>query len=112
MLLELVGGEPALLVELIDSYLEESPPLVESLRRSLDQDDAAGLYTAAHTLKSSSRDFGATRIADWCQELEAMGKAGALAGAAELVTQVVAEYEQVKVALDQVRLEWRSKGNS
>jgi HPt (histidine-containing phosphotransfer) domain-containing protein len=111
MLLELVGGEPDLLVELIDSFLEETPPLLESLRRSLEQDDAADLYTAAHTLKSSSRDFGATRIAGWCQELEAMGRAGTLAGAAELVTQVEDEYEQVKVELDQARLEWRAKGN-
>jgi CheY-like chemotaxis protein/HPt (histidine-containing phosphotransfer) domain-containing protein len=104
MLLELVGGELALLVELIDSFLEESPPLLENLRQSLDQDDAAGLYTAAHTLKSSSRDFGATRIADWCQDLETMGKAGTLAGAAQLVAQVAAEYEQVEAELERVRL--------
>jgi HPt (histidine-containing phosphotransfer) domain-containing protein len=91
------------LAELIDSYLEESPPLLEGLRHSLAQDDAAGLHRAAHTLKSSSRDFGANRLADWCQELEAMGKAGTLAGADDLVAQVEAEYQQVKVELEQIR---------
>ncbi len=100
---ELVGDEPALLAELIDSYLEETPPLLATLRQSLDQGDATRLSTAAHTLKSSSRDFGATRIADWCQELEALGRAGTLAGVADLVTQVEAEYEGVRLALSQVR---------
>ena len=111
-LLELVGGEPAHLVELIDSFLKETPPLLGKLRQSLDQGDAAGLYAAAHTLKSSCRDFGAIRMADWCQELEVMGRIGTLAGATELVTQVKVEYEQVKVELEQVRLRWKFKVNS
>jgi HPt (histidine-containing phosphotransfer) domain-containing protein len=87
---------------LIDSFLEEAQPLLNKLRRTLEQVDAAGLRTAAHTIKSSSHDFGATRLAKLCQELENMGKAGILDEAAELVTKVEAEYEQVKVALEAV----------
>jgi CheY-like chemotaxis protein len=102
-LLEIVGGEPALLGELIDSFLEEAPPLVDTLRQALEQGDAAELSRAAHTIKSSSNDFGATTLAELCQELETMGKAGTLDGAAELVTHVEDEYEQVRVALEAVR---------
>jgi CheY-like chemotaxis protein len=102
-LLEIVGGEPALLRELIDSFLEEAPPLVGTLRQALEQGDAAELRRAAHTIKSSSNDFGATTLAELCQELETMGKAGTLDGAAELVAQVEHEYEQVRAALEAVR---------
>jgi CheY-like chemotaxis protein/HPt (histidine-containing phosphotransfer) domain-containing protein len=99
-LLEVIGGERELLVELIDSFLETAPPLLERLRQGLAQGNAAEVRAAAHTIKSSSNDFGATRLAELCQRLEDMGKAGQLAGAAELVAQVEAEYEPVKAALE------------
>jgi len=103
-LLALVGGEPALLGELIDSYLQDTPPLLVALRRCLDEGNAVGLRQAAHPLKSSSRDFGATRLSELARELEEMGKAGTLEGAAALVALVEAEYLSVKAALEAVRI--------
>jgi len=103
-LLALVGGEQALLLELIDSFLQETPPLVAALRRSLEEGDAERLRRAAHTLKSSSRDFGANQLSESARALEAMGKAGALAEAAALVAQVEAQYPQVQAALEAVRM--------
>ncbi len=102
-LLEVIGGERELLVELIDSFLETGPPLVERLRQGLAQGNAAEVRAAAHTLKSSSKDFGATRLAELCQQLEEMGKAGQLAGADELGRQVEAEYPLVHAALEAER---------
>ena len=102
-LLALVGGEPALLGELIDSFLQDTPPLLVALRRCLDEGNAAGVRQAAHPLKSSSRDFGATRLSQWARELEEMGKAGTLEGAAALVALVEAEYSRVQVALEAIR---------
>ena len=102
-LLALVGGEPALLGELIDSYLQETPALLAALRRCLEQGDAAGLRQAAHPLKSSSRDFGASQLAEWARQLEELGKAGTLDGAAALLERVEAEYPSVKAALEAVR---------
>jgi CheY-like chemotaxis protein len=102
-LLEVIGRERELLVELIDSFLETAPPLLARLRQGVAQGNAAEVRTAAHTIKSSGRDFGATRLAELCQMLEDMGKAGALDRAAELAVQVEAEYEQVKAALEAER---------
>lgn len=102
-LLEVIGGEHDLLVELIDSFLEEAPPLLAGMRQALAQEDAIELRRTAHTIKSSATDFGAARLAELCQELEDMGKTGTLAGAAALVAQIEIEYEHVKVALDQAR---------
>ncbi len=112
MLLAVVGGETALLGELIDSFLQETPPLLVALQRCLDEGNAPGLRQAAHPLKSSSRDFGATRLSEWFRQLEEIGKSGTLEGAAALVALVDAEYPAVKAALEAVRsgeYPWRDK---
>ena len=99
-LLEVIGGERELLVELIDSFLETAPPLFARLQHGVAQGIAADVRAAAHTIKSSSNDFGAIRLAELCQELEDMGKAGALEGAAELAAMAEEEYGRVVVALE------------
>jgi len=100
----ILGDNSAVLVgELIDCYLEESPKLLQAMSAALSQKDAAALFQAAHILKSSSADQGAMILAELCQELEALGKLGVLAGAAGKVAQVETEYERVKAALLQVR---------
>ncbi|HMQ53308.1 MAG TPA: response regulator [Anaerolineae bacterium] len=100
---DLVEGDEAALVELIDSFLTEMPPLLVKLRQALAAEDATGLRLAAHTLKSSSRDFGALTLVTLSQELENMGQAGRLAGAAERVAELEAASEPVKVALAAIR---------
>jgi PAS domain S-box-containing protein len=102
-LLALVGGDTALLVELIDSYLQETPPLLAALRRCLDENDATGVRQAAHPLKSSSRDFGASRLSELAKDLEDMGKAGTLDGAGALLTLAESEYASVVAALKALR---------
>jgi CheY-like chemotaxis protein/HPt (histidine-containing phosphotransfer) domain-containing protein len=99
-LLEVIGGERELLVELIDSFLETAPPLLARLEHGVVEGNAAEVRAAAHTIKSSSNDFGATLLAELCQVLEDMGKTGALAGAAELAAKAAAEYGRVAAALE------------
>ena len=60
-----------------------------------------------HSLKSDGADFGATTYSELCRELEMVGKSGVLGGATELSAWIVAEYEQVEVALAAVRREGR-----
>ncbi|MCB9077722.1 MAG: response regulator [Anaerolineaceae bacterium] len=103
MLLDLLGGEKALLVELIDSFLEEAPLLLARLNQAAQTGDAAGVRMAAHTLKSSSNDFGATALARMCQELEDRGRDGLLTDTPTRVAEIEAEYERVKSALDDLR---------
>ncbi|HEV8190887.1 MAG TPA: response regulator, partial [Ktedonobacterales bacterium] len=94
-----VGDAPAVLAELIDSFLAEAPHLLADLRRSLEQGDAAGVRLAAHGLKANGTEFGAQAFAEVCKQLEAHGKAGTLAGADHLLKQAEAEYERVEAAL-------------
>jgi HPt (histidine-containing phosphotransfer) domain-containing protein len=57
---------------------------------------------AAHSIKGSSANLGATRLAELTGHLEALGRAGALGGAGALVDDVAAELERVRAALAKV----------
>jgi HPt (histidine-containing phosphotransfer) domain-containing protein len=52
------------------SFFDEAPKLVASLRKAEDENDAQLARRAAHTLKASARDFGATRLSEICKNLE------------------------------------------
>jgi CheY-like chemotaxis protein len=93
------GSDETFFVELVDTFLLDAPVLLETLRHA----DAHELRRAAHTLKSNARVFGATTLAELCQELEAMARSESLAGAAELVPRIDAEYARVAEALEAAR---------
>ncbi|MDQ3706242.1 MAG: response regulator [Chloroflexota bacterium] len=102
-LLSVLGGEFAYLAELIDSFLEDAPTLLVELRSAVQSGDAGSTQRLAHSLKSNGADFGATRFSTLCKELELLGRSGALAGAADLLSQIESEYRRVESALKTVR---------
>jgi HPt (histidine-containing phosphotransfer) domain-containing protein len=57
------------------------------------------LMEAAHSLKSSSANLGATQLAALCKELEQRGRDNDLQGAAELVDEIGKVYLRVCRAL-------------
>ncbi|MFQ5857786.1 MAG: Hpt domain-containing protein, partial [Anaerolineae bacterium] len=100
---EMMGEDaPALVAELIDVFLEDTPRLVAALREGVVAGDVGAVERAAHTMKSSSASLGAMTLSTLCKELEAIGRAGALDGAAERVAQIETEYERVRIALEAV----------
>jgi CheY-like chemotaxis protein/HPt (histidine-containing phosphotransfer) domain-containing protein len=101
-LLRLVGDDKTSFQEVIRSFLAETPPLFTKMRAALRIGDQELFRRAAHTLKSSSRDYGAVRLSDFCQQLETLGKTGKLEAAMGLVLQTEAEYEQVRLALEKI----------
>jgi HPt (histidine-containing phosphotransfer) domain-containing protein len=102
-LLATTGGDPAFLNELLDTYFDDSATLLPAMRAALTTGSADQLRRAAHSLKSNSATLGAHELALLCRELEELGRAGALGGAADRLAQVEAEYERVKHALDAAR---------
>ncbi len=74
----------------------------EEAQHALGQGDAETLRRAVHTLKANGKNFGATKFADLCQDLEKQAKSGELERAEEWLTQIVTEYENVKVALGDI----------
>lgn len=77
-LLGRTGNNRGLVVELIDIFESECSDMVAELRRSLAANDAKGIQGAAHRLRGSLRLFGAGRAVGAAEELEAIGRAGAL----------------------------------
>jgi CheY-like chemotaxis protein/HPt (histidine-containing phosphotransfer) domain-containing protein len=98
----LVGDDQSGLRALIGSFLDETPPLLTNLREAIRVGDKEHFRRAAHTLKSSSLDFGAVRLSELGQQLEILGKIGKLEGAMPLLLQTEAEYERVKEALNKI----------
>jgi CheY-like chemotaxis protein len=106
-LVSMLGGEFDYLVELIDSFLEDAPKLLDELGQFIESGNAAGIRRVAHSLKSNGADFGAARFSDLCKKLEMQGKSGEIAGAADLAAQIRAEYGNVEMALATIRREGR-----
>jgi PAS domain S-box-containing protein len=98
-------GGPDPLVEFIDLFIEDS----QMYHRKLQDGFARGVLdiiaTAAHTLKGSSANLGARRLAKICSEMEVRAKAGDLAGATALQKTLESE---LNAALDVLKHE-RSK---
>jgi len=60
--------------ELVDTFLEDSPKLVHEMKAALQSGDADSFRRAAHSLKSNSATFGATRLSELSRELEMLGR--------------------------------------
>ena len=94
------GGEAAFIQELIDTYLSDAPQLFAQMRSALVAEDAETFRRAAHSLKSNSASLGALTLSALAKDLEIMGKAANLEGAAAKITTADAEYARVKAALE------------
>jgi CheY-like chemotaxis protein/HPt (histidine-containing phosphotransfer) domain-containing protein len=107
-LVETIGDDRSLLMALIDTFLRDTPRLVEAARRGLEHGQTDEVRRAAHTLKSNGATFGATSLSELSRQLEALARSGTLEGADELITQIDAEYERVRIALETERERGRS----
>jgi HPt (histidine-containing phosphotransfer) domain-containing protein len=68
-----IDGEPDLVVELIDLYLTDAAAKIAALREALVNSDETALRRLAHSLRGSSGNLGARRMAALCEELERVG---------------------------------------
>ena len=60
-------------VELVDTFAAEAPQMLAELRSSFDGGAADAFRRAAHSLKSNSNTFGASRLAELARTLELGG---------------------------------------
>jgi signal transduction histidine kinase/DNA-binding response OmpR family regulator len=93
-------GGPDLLKKIVDLYMSNSRTLIQTLRDSIIREDAAGVAQAAHSLKSSSANVGATALTQLCAQLEAVAKSAQLESAWTLLDRMVEEHQRVLLALD------------
>jgi signal transduction histidine kinase/CheY-like chemotaxis protein len=90
-----VDGDRELLAELLTVFSEDAPGHLEALRCALDQAIPGDLMKAAHTFKGSLRALGAGNAAALAEDLERIGRAGGLDGAADLLPRLEQEVTRV-----------------
>lgn len=78
---EATGDEFA--AELVNTFLDEAPVMIEELKAAANASDADGYRRAAHSLKSNASTFGATALAELARtsELGALPDKGDLSDA-------------------------------
>jgi PAS domain S-box-containing protein len=86
--------------QLIEMFLQEAPKLIDSIRTAIIRADSQALYRAAHTLKTSSANLGATILSERCKELELAGRADRTNGLEAGLSRLEAEFEVLKIALE------------
>ena len=97
---ETTGAE--FVLELVDTFLQEAPVMLDDLRRAMVAGDAERFRRAAHSLKSNSNTFGALALAAMARELELGGLPTAAAGGPSLDA-LDQEYSRVAAALAALR---------
>ena len=93
-------GDPNIIAELGEIFLEDVPPQLEALRDAIKGGDASSVERVAHALKGSCASMGALRIVAICAELQDMGQSGELERAPVLGECLEAEFGRVRKALE------------
>ncbi len=94
--LEHVGGDPALLRELIEVFLQDCPRMMEDAREALRSSDVQKLKRAAHSLKGAVGILGGKAAFEAALRLETIARHGDLAPAD-------AAWQTLEHALEQLR---------
>jgi len=92
-------------LELVDTFLQEAPSMLDELRRALAAKDADKFRRTAHSLKSNSNTFGALTLGAMARELELGGMAKASEGGGQPLDALAQEYSRVAAALTELRNE-------
>ena len=96
-------GNRGLLERIINLYLTAAPGLVEGILSAAEKGDTESLLRAAHTLKSSSANVGATGLSGLCRKIEGMTRAGEpIAAGDPLLSNFEGEHRSVLEALTDV----------
>ena len=93
------SGDDNSFQEIIDSYLEDAPQRIESIRSALGTNNLLTLRGAAHALKSLSLTVGAIPLGHIAGEIEMIGRIGTTTGVDKLLKRLQVEYKRVVEAL-------------
>jgi PAS domain S-box-containing protein len=82
--------------ELLDMYLRETQPQMDTLREAIARKDARALRQAAHGIKGTSASLGIEKMAALCADLEQKGLDGTLDGAESVLVRLADELERIR----------------
>jgi len=91
---------PALVADLVRTYITDGAARVADLHRALQERDAAAAESTAHSLGGSSMSFGARAVGEACSEVERLAKLETdLSGLAALISRVDAAFAEASALL-------------
>jgi signal transduction histidine kinase/HPt (histidine-containing phosphotransfer) domain-containing protein len=94
------ASTPEKLKHIINLYLRHTEERLEELKTALQQESASDVYAIAHKCLGSSSTCGMTAIVPSLTELQRMGKAGDLDGAADQFNAARAAFQKLKTFLE------------
>jgi HPt (histidine-containing phosphotransfer) domain-containing protein len=91
--------QPDLVADIAGLFLADSPRHLETLAAAIRSGDHAKLDSAAHRYLSGIENLGARRMRTHCMELERLGLAGTVVGAAQALEQLRLEFLRAREPL-------------
>ncbi len=93
------ASQSGIFERIVRIYLDRAPVLLRDLQLGVDADDADAIFAAAHELKSSSANVGATTLSALCKDLEMLGRSGSTMGATAQLAEITQLYHAVVAEL-------------
>jgi signal transduction histidine kinase/CheY-like chemotaxis protein len=84
-LLTRVGGNPKVLREVAQIFLEDTPIRMSAIRGAIKRQDGTALAKAAHALGGSAGMLGAIEISEEARGIEALGRSGSIVEVSEIL---------------------------
>ncbi|HPO16364.1 MAG TPA: response regulator [Candidatus Hydrogenedentes bacterium] len=94
-----VGGDEAILNEILDVYLEDAALQIELLHKTAAGNDAVALARQAHSLKSAAGNVGAAAMREIAFTIESAGREGNISLAASMIPVLEAAFDTFKTQL-------------
>ena len=98
---QLAKANPSFMRDITALFREDALVRLHELRDSLGGASPDRVARAAHSLKSSSGNIGASRMYSLCATIESTARQGSLDGVAEMVEQLASELDRALAALAQ-----------
>ncbi len=84
---------------MVEAFCEDIPKYLLDLKQAISESDHKTTFSIAHTIKGSSRNFGADRLAEISKRVEDIGRSGSIHGAGELLPTLFEECDRVIATL-------------
>lgn len=84
---------------LLSTYVEDTQQKIEQLKLEINEDNADSIRRTAHSIKGSSKNVGATELADWCQQMETAARDGDLQDADSQLANIEISFQNVCQAI-------------
>ncbi len=86
-------------IQLVDAYIADSPVYIENLATALRNQSADDIKYYSHLIKGSSSNLGATKLANYCQNIEDISATQEFDNAEKIIQSLNDEFTQVKALL-------------